>query len=380
MSEAVCEAALCHIRRVGDAMRGHSVDVSDDWLMGASGEAFCVYFHPDGTFLTPFVHSWDSALAAVEACGGSARWLESERGTRAGPTLEAIAQAVASGRSVIGPGIRAATNGVNSQCHYWFLVDGVDVEHRTVRLRGDDQYVRLPSGDSPDPREHPRWYGIVRNGRQHYADNPALLVDPPGDRPATDQVVQQALHRAVALAHEPPVELGGYGGGTYLAGLAALVRLRDDLAAARGDGVEEFKRLNPAKGDPFGGLHEELLHLQLLSERRRLAAGFLEQAMGCLPTTAHASLRSAAAHYRDVSHSALQAFELRHGTAAELEVIEGMIRDEAYLDDPPEWAAYWAGVEANLADPGLRTELVALLGQAIESERAAVEAVRVAIQ
>ncbi|KPK41865.1 MAG: hypothetical protein AMK72_14840, partial [Planctomycetes bacterium SM23_25] len=144
-----------------------------------------------------------------------------------------------------------------------------------------------------------------------------------------------------------------------------------DLEAAKGDGVGEFTRLNPVKGDPFRGIHEELLHLRLLSERRRAAAAFLRIAEGVLPAAAGPSANAAAERYDEVARLALEAFVLRHGPVEENDHICEMARLEAY-DDNPEWDAYWRRADENLADADTRKELARLIAGALDAERAAV--------
>ena len=150
------------------------------------------------------------------------------------------------------------------------------------------------------------------------------------------------------------------------------------MIGRKGDGVEEFTRLNPVKGDPFRGIHEELLHLRLLSERRRAAAAFLRIAAEVLPAAARPSVKTAAERYDEVSRLALEAFVLRHGPVEENDRIGEMARLEAY-DDNPEWAAYWQRADENLADADTRKELAWLISQALEAERAAVAEIEKAL-
>ena len=368
-------SGLSHIYRIADVLRYYGQDVDTDWLMGISGEAFAYYYHPDGTFLTPFVHSWDSALAGLEAYGYSGQWVTSERGNSVEPSLRAIEREINAGRLVLAPGIEASKNGINSRCHYWFIVNGVDMREQEVSLVGSRNraasFIPLPKGDSRDPREHPRWYGILRTGDQHYGDNPLLLVKYGGQEHNQRALVVRTLERISKTGREP-VELKRYGGGTYLAGVAALERLLSDVEAARGDGVEEFKRLNPTKGDPFGGIHEELVHLRLLAERRRAAGAFLRKATVHLPDAAHSHTNAGAAKYDHVSRLALEAFELRHGPAREHDRICELARTEGYSDRDPVWNAFWEQANENLADSGKRKDLARLIRQALDAERAAI--------
>ena len=375
-------SGLSHIHRIADLLRYYGQDVEIDWLMGVSGEAFAYYYHPDGTYLTPFVHSWDSALAALEAYGFEGEW-RSEKGADVEPSLRAIRDEIGSGRLVIAPGIKASPNGVNSRCHWWFVVNGVDVEaHEVSRLEeagAPANFAAVPKGDSSDPRAHRRWYGIVRTAvgmDNHYGpcggDNPLLLVKRAAQQPDRRVLVLGAMECAVRIAREEPVRLGGWGGGEYLAGFAALERLLADLEAAKGDGVEEFKHLNPTKGDPFGGIHEELVHLRLLAERRRAAAAFLRKATVHLPDAARSHTNTAAAKYNQVSSLALEAFELRHGQVEENDRICEMAREERFGEDVPEWVAYWRRAKANLADPQKRRNLTNLITSALAADHKAI--------
>ena len=247
-------------------------------------------------------------------------------------------------------------------------------------------FAPVPKGDSSDPAYHPRWYGIVRTvvgTDNHYGprggDNPFLLVHGPAREVDRRPLAIGSMERAVKLAHEEPVRLGGWGGGTYLAGIPALERLLTDLEAAKGDGVEEYQRLNPVKGDPFRGIHEELQQLRLLSERRRAAAGFLRKAVAHLPAAAQTHADAAAAKYDEVSRLALEAFELRHGPVAEHDQIERMGRDESWRDDPPEWGAFWKRADENLADSAKLKELAGLIARQLDNEKAAVAEIEKAL-
>lgn len=186
----------------------------------------------------------------------------------------------------------------------------------------------------------------------------------------------QALRRAVGITQKP-AQLKRYGGGEYLGGVPAVERLLADLEAAKGNGVEEFQRLNPVKGDPFGGIHEELVHLRLLAERRRAAAAFLRKAGEVLPTV-RPSLNAAATEYAEVSRLTLEAFVLRHGPVEETDRISEIARLGTY-ENNPEWDAYWQRAGANLADPAKRKELARLIAVALGHERAALAEIEQAI-
>jgi hypothetical protein len=376
-----CLEGLSHIYRIADVLRFYGVEADTDWLMGVSGEAFCYYYHPDGTFLSPFTHSWDSALAALEAVGFKGMW-RYQPASQTQSALETIRTEIEAERPVIAPGIQASANKINSRCHYWFIVNGVDIENQKISLLGnrDDakNFMALPVGDSHRPGDHPCWYGIVRTvigADSHYGpsagNNPLLLVSKGEHKADRQEVVIQALERAVKLAHEEPVKLSRYGGGTYIAGLAALERLLNDVTSVKGNGVDEFKKLNPTKGDPFGGVHEELVHLRLLSNRRQAAAGFLRSVVKILPAAAKPSVMKAAEKYDMVAQRALEAFILRHGPVEQNDRICEFARLEQY-DDNPEWDAYWQRANENLADPARRKELAGLIARLLQNEKDAV--------
>ncbi len=378
IDESVHEG-LSHICRIADVLTYYGVDADIDWLMGVSGEAFCYYYHPDGTSLTPFVHSWDSALAALEASGFDGTW-DYQETDDIRPTLDTIKEEIEAGRPVIAPGIKASKNGINSRCHYWFVVNGVDTERQEVSLleKGGktDSFAPLPYGDS---ERHPCWYGITRTADgadSHYGpagkDCPHLLVRGPKHEVDRSKLIRQAIRRAVRIARERPVKLKKYGGGEYMAGLAALDRLLGDLEASEGDGIDEYKRLNPVRDDPFGGVHEELVHLNLLAKRRSAAAAFLRQARKHVTKDLRPALTAVAKKYEDVAGLALTAFEFRHGPAKEFDRVCELGRTEAHGDDVPEWADYWKRADENLADAEKRKKLIELIQQLVNAERAAV--------
>ena len=364
-------SGLSHIYRLADLMRFYGVEVDFDWLMGISGEAFAHYYHPDGTFLTPFTHAWDSALTGLRAYGFYGEWMTSGRGTGVESSLRTIEHEIKAGRPVIAPGIKASKDSIHSRCHYWFIMNGVDVLEKQASLVGSPDcsvnFVPLPEGDSNDPREHPRWHGIVRTGNKHYGDNPLLLVKQGTLARKKRESVLQSLE-IMTKTSQQPIVLKGYGEGTYLAGVQALERLLLDVQRTQGEGLEEFRRLNPTKDDPFGGVHEELVHLRLLAERRRAAAAFLRKATMHLPGKTQPDMDAAAAKYDEVSQLALEAFELRHGPIEENDRIIEMSRVENSGDDTPEWVAYWKRADENLANAALRRDLANLIRRALEAE------------
>ena len=371
------DEALSHLAAIACVLRGHGERVDWNWLMGVSGEAFCYYYHPDGTFLSGMVHSWNVAEAALRACGYRGTW---HSAAAAPASLAVIRSELERGRPVIAPGIMPAPDGIHSRCHYWFVVTGLDAAAQKVTLLGVDArpvQTTLPIGDS---KVHPCWYGILRTFagiEGHYGpprkDNPVLTVIREAERPDRRTLVLEGLRRAVALAREESATATfGYGRGTYLAGHTALQRLHDDLLAAPGDGVEAFRKLNPGLGDPFGGLGDELVFLQLLATRRRAAAAFLEEAAGVLPEPTRPHMASAAKHFRAAGAAAIEAFTLRYGAEAEFRRIAEIIRQGTYGDDNPDWTAYWQRADEALADPEKRRQMAARVAHVLEAEVAAI--------
>jgi len=178
-----------------------------------------------------------------------------------------------------------------------------------------------------------------------------------------------------------------------------LQQLLADLKAAKGNGIEEFKRFNPTKDDPYGGLRKELVHLRLLSERRRAAAGFLRKAGDLVPTAAQPRLNGAAKRYDRVARLTLQAFVLRHGSLEEHDrirelhrqsvVFHGAVTDRAFLSESrreerlrkhfAEWQAYWRRADENLADAEKRKDLAQIIQQAVDNEHAAIAEIEKAL-
>ena len=380
------DAGLSHIAAVEAVLRFRGVDVNRDWLMGVSGEAFGFYYHPDGTFLSRFVHSWDSAGAALTTYGYRGQW-HHDAGADIGPSLEIVRREIGAGRAVIAPGIHPSPDGVHSLCNYWFVVTGVDVDAGRVQLVGaaDAGAFALARGDDGRAEYHPRWYGICRtfDGMAgHYgpagADNPLLTVEPSGVTPVPNTTVREALTRAVALAHEEEATAStGWGDGVYLSGIGAMEQLRNDVLAAQGDGPDEFNRLNPPKGDPFRGLGDELEHLHLLAQRRHAAAAFCRRAAGLLPDAA--SLADAADAYEQVADGAEQAFALRYGSTEQLTAVFALIDTVEDLDGDPRWSAYWQRADAALADPHVRERIGGHLTHVIEHEHSAITQIEAAL-
>ncbi|HUT61091.1 MAG TPA: hypothetical protein VNA25_24855 [Phycisphaerae bacterium] len=383
------DSQLSHMRAVRCVLQYHGAEIDWNWLLGACGEAFCYYYHPDGTFLSQHVHSWDVGAAALAAYGCEGRW-HAVRGADVSETLGLIESEIRAGRPVISPGIAPTPDGVHSRCNYWYVVSGIDLEARKVALAGAGDRVRrtpLPHGDDPNPEgPHPRWFGICRtfDGMGgHYgppgADNPVLLVRPGAGAPDELTVARRALARAVGLGRETSVTATyGWGAGTYLSGLAAMRRLRDDLDTAPGDGIEEFARLYPAKGDPFHGLSDELAFMDLLAQRRRVAAGFCTQLAAKAPA-ARKSLSAAADRYGIVAERAQQVFEVRYGRdEAARARIQEMI-DTGRSGRGPEWEDYWRNADAALASRANRRRMAQLVAEALEHETAALKEIEAAV-
>ena len=375
-------SGLSHLRAIACVLEFHGESVDFDRLMGISGEAFCYYYHPDGTFLSEFVHSWDIANAALGPYGYEGVW-RSEPTHDVTPALEAIQSEIEQGRLVIAPGIMPADDGIHSLCGRWFVVSRIDLPSKRVQVLGSENgpvEVSLPKGDDPRPEPHPRWYGICRTFEgmdghygPKYADNPILLVKEVGPPKGEKEVVLTSLKRAVDLAREQSTTSRyGWGAGVYLGGYTALQRLHDDLLAAQGNSVEEFEKLNPVKGDPFRGLFDELGHLKLLSDRRRSAARFMELAARHLPESARSHLAAAAQNFERSSAEALKAFEIRYGSAKELDRMEKFILAGTHGDDNPEWVAYWKRADEALATRKQREAMAAHLTEVLRHEKAAI--------
>jgi hypothetical protein len=384
------DSGLSHLRAIRCVLEYYGEEVDWDWLMGVSGEAFCYYYHPDGTCLSQYVHSWDIANAALGAYGYTGRW-RTELSPDVTPALDAIWRELSNRRLVIAPGIMPGRDGISSQCGHWFVVTGIDREERRVKLcgaPGGKAEFKLPHGDDPKPEPHPRWYGMLRSFdgiEGHYgpprADNPILVIDKKTETEGEEELVLAALRRAVALARQDSIVASfGWGAGTYLSGHTALEKLREDLIAAKGDGVEEFQRLNPPKGDPFRGLGDELEFLELLSRRRESAAKFLSQAAGLLPEAARPHLAAAAENFKGSAAEAIKAFQIRYGSEQELARMDRLIWEGTSGDDNPEWVAYWEAADEALAGRDKRKTMAEHLGRVLEFETAAVSEIEKALQ
>ncbi len=376
------DSSLSHLCAIACVLTYYGEKVDWDWLMGTSGEAFCYYYHPDGTFLSQFVHSYDIANAALGAYGYAGKW-RFEHSDNITPALTTIESEITHGRLVIAPGMMPGPDGITSACHYWFVVTGIDRDAQKVRLLGAEEKeveVPLPIGDSNKPRRHPRWYGIARSFKGidgHYgpigADNPVLLVDRMRQPVEQKDVVLKSLRQAISLAREESVFCsGGYGAGTYLSGLTALQRLRDDLLAAKGDELDEYERLNKPKSDPFRGLGDELEFLKLLSWRRRSAANFLTQVVPLLPEAARPHLTVASKHFKDSATEAIKAFNIRYGSEKEHARIHELIREGKHGDDNPEWVTYWKRADEALASRNKRKAMADHLTRVLEFEKMAI--------
>ena len=376
------DEGVSHLRAVACLLRNYGEEVDWDWLMGASGEAFCYYYHPSGTFLSQFVHSWDVANTALGLYGYAGRWRPACTSDDIAPGLAAIEAEIAPGRLLIAPGIMPERDGIRSRCHYWFIICGVDPDARKVTLLGageDPVETSLPLGAdllSYVKGSPPSWYGIIRTFGDfpgHYGpDKPIFRVRRIGRQADARTAAVAAIEQAIRLSRErPTVATIGMGRGTYLSGLAALQRLHDDLLAARGDGLEQYKRLNKPRQQGFGGLGDELEHLRLLSVRRRSAARFLTQVSPLLPAEARPHLAGAAKCFEDSAACAMKAFTIRYGSPQEYARRGERICGGGYAVDNPAQAAYWKRADEALASSDNRKAMADHIDRIIKSEKAA---------
>ena len=174
------------------------------------------------------------------------------------------------------------------------------------------------------------------------------------------------------VAHgDDPVCIDGWGGAgatqPYLSGLVAMGRLVSDLELLRGDGLAEFRALNPAKPDDgqFRGMAEELQHLRSLSDRRHAAQSFLSQAADICDARssgAAPALRAAAAAYGHVGRLAMRTFERRHGSTAEADAAFSVLAAGFPSGEEVDaWSGYWQRADERLASASLRAQMATLL-------------------
>ena len=208
----------------------------------------------------------------------------------------------------------------------------------------------------------------------------------------TDSV---GLVGVAALVHvvehaDDPVSIEGWGGAgatqPYLSGLVAMRRLVSDLEQLRGDGLVEFRALNPARPDDgqFRGMHEELQHLRVLADRRHAAQSFLSQAADVCDARfcgAAPALRAAAVAYGHVGSLALRTFECRHGSTAEADgAFAVLAAGFPSGEEVDAWSGYWQRADERLASASLRAQMAGMLRRLVRYEEEArgqlVEAVR----
>ncbi|MCC7145851.1 MAG: hypothetical protein IT443_05350 [Phycisphaeraceae bacterium] len=390
------DSDLSHLKAIRCVLEYHGQTVDWDWLLGASGEAFCYYYHPDGTHLTQFVHSWDIANSALSLYGYGGQWRAASPGNDIAPAWSALASELAAGRLIIAPGIMPYWNGINSRCDHWYIVTGLDPAAGKVTILGapapgsaDAPFeTPLPTGDAAQPYPqgpHPCWYGILRQiepGKNtgHYGpDKPMMTVARLGPPMEPKSAALAALKRAVQLAHEPPVTAQtGWGKGTYLAGLAALQRLHDDLLAAQGNGLDEYQQLNPTKDEPFAGLKPEIANLRLLAARRHAAAGFLKQAAQLLPD-AQASLLAAAEPYEQSATHAQAAFDVCFKSEADWLKNQALEQGDQDASHHIGWRNYHRQAARLLADPANRKALADHLAAILTAEKSALTQIEKAL-
>lgn len=292
------------------------------------------------------------------------------------------------GYMVLAPGVvPTAAEATNSQCGRFFVVREVDPDALRV-WTAPAQAVRAAAAPSPHAVAPSGWRGRTRaivgdmdtlwGPSAYQGGSPLLLVRPAATTPDAVDSVAAALARAVAQQADSPVCVEGWGGAgatqPYLSGLVAMSRLVGDLEQLRGDGLQEFQALNPSRPDDgqFRGMHEELQHLRVLSDRRLAADAFLGKAADtCHSRSAAAAnaMRAAAEAYRNVGTLAAHTFELRHGSVAEADaafaaLAAGFPRGE----DDDAWSGYWQRADERLASASLRARMLALLRRLVRCE------------
>ena len=378
---------------------------SVSWLMGVSGDAFAYFYHPWGSCFSCFVshRGHDPTVAALRASGlrGSWAWQRTPSAGQGGcvgtaqAALRLAAEALRLGYMVLAPGVvSAAAEPTNSQCGRFFVVREVDPEAMLVWTQPvvmARPHLQLEAAScaalSPHSVAPCGWRGRTRavvgdmnslwGPLAHQGGSPLLLVRPAATMPDAVGSITAALARAVEQADDPVCVEGWGGAGAtqpYLSGLVAMTRLVGDLEQLRGDGLHEFHALNPSRPDDgqFRGMHEELQHLRVLSDRRCAAQAFLGTAANIChfrSAAAAAALRAAATAYGSVGDLAAQTFELRHGSVIEADAAFAVLAagfPKGEHDDA--WSGYWQRADERLASASLRAQMVELLWRLIRRE------------
>ena len=302
------EEIFTHMRALKAVLEYCKVRVDWDYLLGVSGEAFSIYTGPTWTYLSRFVHSWDVCQAACEGYAFRSKWHVGETFEAA---LKLIDESLQRGAPALVPGINpsVAENG-GSECHYWFVVTDVDWKHSQLTLAGvgeQDCVVPFPWKLSGGERTR-GWAGIIRCLDVHpllIAQNPLCIVEAGGGCVDPRKTALGSIRRAVALAHEPPVD------GDHLVfrgGLEALKTWGNDLRRLADEKITSYMLADGITAWHYGGVMDatsrrlEVSRLAAASYLHRLA----ESGLG-LPSS---KLIETANKYENVAHLARELFEL----------------------------------------------------------------------
>ena len=304
------EEVFSHMRALKAVLEFHGERVDWDYLLGASGEAFSIYFSPSWCYQAKFVHSWDVATAACAAYGYDARW---HIGGAFNDSIAFIADSLKHGRPVLAPGINPAV-GEKGGCesHFWFVVNGVDQERERLNLSGvgeQDSTVPYPCRISGSDRTM-GWHGIVRCLDVYpgfLARCPAFAVSASPSRPQTDDAVA-SLRRAARYATEPALDVKDGQMVRFFGGISAIEKWRDALRETLDQDLRGYR---PDISSSLRHYDEVMLGVTTrLENSRRAASSYVNGIAECNPDLCGSDLLAAANQYEAVANAARRLFEL----------------------------------------------------------------------
>jgi RNA polymerase sigma-70 factor (ECF subfamily) len=369
-----------HMRALKAVLDFQGQKVDWDYLLGASGEAFCNYFSPQWTYLTRFAHSWDVVNAACEVYGYFAEW---RIGGGFEETIDIIESSLSDGKPVAAPGINpSVSEHGGSETHYWFVVTGLDRHKKQICLSGaaeQDLLVSYPWEMRNGQRVY-EWHGIVpclNVWPQLIARNPLVMVAPSANGNPSNRA-GESLKRAVALAHEPPLSMTDAEPMHINSGVAAFESWATALRETVAMDLTHCDTPTQTRGHYGSVMYAASKRVEI---SRHAAASYVHGLAETCPDLPSRDLVEAANHYERVAHGARRLFELYFDPQEELEmrkVVSTQPKPSYYTCD--ELRRFWnTFAQRFYQDPPMREQGAKIIEQILDEERSAIRCLERAV-
>ena len=363
-----------HMRALKALLEFYGQRVDWNQLLGASGEAFSIYFNPQWTYHASFVHSWDVLNAACAVYGYKGEWhLDGDFDS----AMKVVESSLGRGLPVAAPGIKPAADRLGgSESHYWFVVTGIDRVDKRLTLSGvgeQDSIVPYPWRDR-NGEITIGWKGIVRCLDVHpqlIARNPLFTVSPQGDCPDEHELAVGSLRRAVRIAREPSVVAAEEDGPVVFHGGSDAIRQWAE-ALRRTTDVDLRREYTPSQcpQNHYGSV------IYTTSTRLEVARRAASAHVHSLATSDHgfgSELVEAANCYETVANTAHRLFELFFDPTEEIEMRKAVSRypKPAYYTCDEQRKFWDTFFQRFLDDPERRGQGAQLIEEIAEEDEAA---------